>query len=72
MDEGSVGYAGVWFLLHHLHLRATFQRDVFHREWNDCKGAVKASSLWWVILCSTLVMNLTYGPWEGAGWFEKL
>eukprot|EP00974_Lingulodinium_polyedra_P015117 1463963-Lingulodinium_polyedra.AAC.1 len=67
MDEGSVGYAGVWFFLHHLSSPGHFPEDVLHREWNDCKGAVKASPLWRAIQRSTLAMNPTYGPWEGAG-----
>eukprot|EP00974_Lingulodinium_polyedra_P009016 862223-Lingulodinium_polyedra.AAC.1 len=47
-------------------------RDVFHREWNDTLNAVKGCGLYWVLVCSTLLYNLPYGPWDGAGWFDQL
>ena len=72
MDEGSIGFASPWYLQYHLDMRVVFARDPFHREWNDVRGALAASSLWWVILLTTNAFNLTYGPWEGAAWFEKL
>ena len=72
MDEGSIGFAGPWYLQYHLDMRVVFARDPFHREWNDVRGALAASQLWWVILLTTNAFNLTYGPWEGAAWFEKL
>eukprot|EP00974_Lingulodinium_polyedra_P123407 11186659-Lingulodinium_polyedra.AAC.1 len=46
--------------------------DVFHREWNDTKGALTRADLWWVVLLTTCTFNLCFGPWEGAGWFEKM
>eukprot|EP00974_Lingulodinium_polyedra_P037794 3624803-Lingulodinium_polyedra.AAC.1 len=33
---------------------------------------MKAAGLWWAVLLATLVANLCYGPWNGAGWYEKL
>eukprot|EP00974_Lingulodinium_polyedra_P061487 5933651-Lingulodinium_polyedra.AAC.1 len=72
MDQGSPGYAASWFLSFHLKTRSFFLMDIFHREWNDCAGAIKGSGLWWVVLLTTVTYNLCYGPWEGAAWFEKL
>jgi hypothetical protein len=72
MDEGSIGFASPWYLQYHLDMRVVFARDPFHREWNDVRGALAASGLWWVILLTTNAFNLTYGPWEGAAWYEKL
>eukprot|EP00974_Lingulodinium_polyedra_P018251 1765395-Lingulodinium_polyedra.AAC.1 len=55
-----------------LKLRVLLVRDIFHREWNDVRAAAKSSDLWWAVLLSTMVFNLSYGPWEGAAWHEKL
>eukprot|EP00972_Heterocapsa_arctica_P054082 7969435-Heterocapsa_arctica.AAC.1 len=45
MDEGSIGYCSPWYLQYRLDMRVLFVRDVFHREWNDIKGALVASNL---------------------------
>eukprot|EP00974_Lingulodinium_polyedra_P028094 2713431-Lingulodinium_polyedra.AAC.1 len=47
MDEGSPGYAMVWWGLYKAHLRLLPLRDVFHREWNDTLDAVKGAGLFW-------------------------
>eukprot|EP00974_Lingulodinium_polyedra_P006089 576266-Lingulodinium_polyedra.AAC.1 len=60
------------FLLYHLKCRLVPMRDIYHREWNDVKLALKKSDLWYAVLLSTLAFNLPYGPWDGAGWFSKL
>eukprot|EP00974_Lingulodinium_polyedra_P038571 3696441-Lingulodinium_polyedra.AAC.1 len=72
MDEGSVGYAMLWYAQYFLQARVVLFRDIYHREWNDCTQAIKQSNLWWVILMTSMVANLCYGPWEGGAWFEKV
>eukprot|EP00975_Prorocentrum_lima_P010519 2234602-Prorocentrum_lima.AAC.1 len=44
-DEGSTGFSLQWFLLGHLKLRMASIRDVYHREWNDIKLALKSCKL---------------------------
>ena len=72
LDEGSIGVAASWYLTHKLGARVVLLRDLFHREWNDIKDAIKSSGLWYVVLLSNIVFNLCYGPWEGSAWYEKL
>jgi hypothetical protein len=72
MDEGSTWFAVVWYLQYHIIGRVLMVRDIFQREWNDVQLAVKHCGLTTVILLTTMVLNLCYGPWEGAAWFEKL
>ena len=66
MDQGSVGYSAWWFFSYHLQGRTVLLKDVFHREWNDCKLAIQSSKLWWVVLLTTAAYNLCYGPWDGG------
>ena len=72
VDEGSVGYAAIWFLLNHLKMRLIAQRDPIHRGVNDWKLAVKSASgnLWNMITSTVLVFNLAHGPWGSGRWFE--
>ena len=71
-DEGSPGFALSWYILYHLKLRAVVVRDVYHREWNDIKLALKGAKCWWAVLLTTVSLNLAYGPFEGGTWFRKL
>eukprot|EP00974_Lingulodinium_polyedra_P073363 7102802-Lingulodinium_polyedra.AAC.1 len=71
-DEGSPNTAVYWYLRGALGLRVHLVRDVFHREWNDCKLALHRSKLWGVVLLMMLSFNVAYGPWEGAVWFAKV
>eukprot|EP00974_Lingulodinium_polyedra_P087861 8519757-Lingulodinium_polyedra.AAC.1 len=72
MDEGSVGFAGTWFLLHGWKVRLLPVRDPHHREWNDVKLAIADSSLWWVVLLGGILFNLPFGPWANQAFFHKL
>ena len=71
-DEGSSGFAMTWFILFVMDLRFVGMRDVFHREWNDVKLALGDEQVWWVILLTTMVFNLPYGPWMTEGWWCKM
>ena len=72
LDEGSSGYTMCWYLQYHLGLRTAVVRDVFHREWNDIKGALADCSLWWVVLLTTLAFNLNHGPWNNEAWWQEM
>lgn len=41
MDEGSTNWCSVWYLCYKANLFLVPMRDIFHREWNDVKLAVK-------------------------------
>ena len=71
-DEASQGFAMIWYLLYALPMRIVPVRDVFHREWNDARLALSGSQLWWVVLITTIVVNLPFGPWEGGTWWERM
>ena len=70
LDEGSPAYSMTWYLMYHEDMRMIAQRDIFHRQWNDVKGATSGSDLWYVVLLMTVVFNLPFGPWEGGTWFR--
>ena len=72
LDEGSPAYSMTWYLMYHEDMRMIAQRDIFHRQWNDVKGATSGSDLWYVVLLMTVVFNLPFGPWEGGTWFSKV
>eukprot|EP00974_Lingulodinium_polyedra_P114927 11130186-Lingulodinium_polyedra.AAC.1 len=66
MDEGSPGYAMAFYCLYYLKLRAVVCRDIYHRQWNDCSGALKEAGLWWVVLLCMVPFCLPVGPWGGG------
>ena len=72
LDEGSPGYAKIWFLMYGLPLRVMPMRDVFHREWNDARLGLSESHLWWIVQLTTVCVNLPFGPWDGSAWWEKV
>ena len=61
-DEGSPNLAAGQWLLYKAEVRMCFIRDVFHREWSDTCLAAKASGLWHVVLLTSVLHNLPYGP----------
>ena len=71
-DERSPSLSMGQWLQNKAQLRVVLMRDIFHREWNDCMLAVKSSSMWHVLLLTSVVHNLPSGPWEGAAWFSKI
>lgn len=70
-DEGSVGYSLHWYLLYQQRLRFVHFRDIYHREWNDVKLAIKSCGLWWAVLLSSVALNIHWGPWLTQAWFQK-
>lgn len=72
IDQCSVGWSAVICLMYALRLRVVPIFDPSHRCWNDVELAIGSSNLWDVILLVTLLLNLNYGPWEGAGWWREL
>ena len=44
--------------------------DPSHGVWNDVKVVLKECGFWLFIQLTTIAMNLPYGPWEDARWFE--
>eukprot|EP00974_Lingulodinium_polyedra_P012992 1261157-Lingulodinium_polyedra.AAC.1 len=46
-------------------------RDIYHREWNDIINGLKSCDLWWVVVGSTLLLNLGHGPWANARWYQQ-
>ena len=72
IDQGSDGWAAVWWLCYSAMLRLVFVMDPFHREHNDVLDGVKAAGAWSCVLLSGMTHNINYGPWEGHAWFHKL
>ena len=73
-DEGSPGFAMLWYLLYNKKLRFRFAptRDIFHREWNDVRCALGDSKVWYAVLLTTMVINVPHGPWESSAWWVKM
>ena len=72
LDEGSPAFCMLWFLIYSKKLRFVGVRDIFHREWNDTRLCLGDSDMWWVVLLTTVVYNLPYGPWESLAWWGKI
>ena len=72
LDEGSQAYSATWFIAYHLGLSFVCMRDIYHREWNDCKLALSDTGVWWVVMLTTIILNMPHGPWEGASFHNKL
>ena len=70
-DQGSVGMAGINFLLFHLGYFIWYFPDMSHRVWNDLKAAFKKAGTWRCVTYLTLVFNLNYKPFGKGAWMEK-
>ena len=71
-DECSVNLAAVNWAAYKGQLRIIGIRDIFHRENNDVSLALKRADLWHVVILTTVVFNLPYGPWQGSAWFSQM
>ena len=71
-DECSVNLSLWAWAAYCKQMRIMAIRDVFHREWNDVKLALKAAGLWWVVLLTTIAFILPFGAWKGSSWFEQM
>lgn len=72
LDEGSPAYSMTWFLVFSCRLRMIPIRDIHHRIWNDIKNSINDAGLWHIILLTTVVFNMPFGPWDGGAWFVKM
>jgi len=71
-DEASSNLSLLHWLQWKTQLRMVHMRDPLHRELNDVTDALKKAGLWSVVLLTTVVFNLAYGPWKGSAWWRKL
>jgi len=71
-DEASSNLSLFHRLQWKTQLRMVHMRDPLHRELNDVMDALKKAGLWSVVLLTTVVFNLAYGPWKGSAWRRKL
>ena len=71
-DKASSNLSLFHWLQWKTQLRMVHMRDPLHREWNDVTDALKKAGLWSVVLLTTVVFNLAYGPWKGSAWWRKL
>ena len=69
MDEASPSYAMWWYLFFHCRLRMVLVRDVFHRQWNDAKLTLIRKGLWWVVLLTTVMFNMPFGPYDARSFW---
>jgi len=70
-DQGSIGWSGFSFAMHHMQLLSAVFADPNHRVWNDIKLAAQTCTacLWRTICEMTLVFNINYGPFGKGHWF---
>ena len=71
-DECSSSLAMYLYLAYKAHLRVVVLRDIYHREWNDVKLGLQWADVWWVVVLTTLAINLPHGPWGGSAWFHQM
>ena len=70
MDQGGIGSAGVFYAMGHLRLMVGTRWDKYHRGVNDVKLACQHTSgglFRRVILLTTYLFNLNYGPFGNGG-----
>jgi hypothetical protein len=72
-DQGAKGWYMLFFMYcGPLHVWGWMSEDPLHRTWNDVKLILKAAGVWLVVLESTIAINLTAGPFDGAMFFGQL
>ena len=70
IDQGSDGWCATNFLLYGLRWAVIQHLDTSHRAWNDACNALKATSLWGLVLTQCVVMSLDHGPWSDGKWWH--
>ena len=70
-DQGPLNGPGLDYLQFRMGLFLYPAYDPYHRCWNDLKAAMRAASLFRVMLEYSLVYNLNYGPFGSRAWFLK-
>ena len=71
-DQGSDGIAALNFLQRCKAVNIEAFWDMSHGVWRDWNLNVKHLGLWGHVLLMTIVLNMPYGPWENARWYEEL
>ena len=74
LDQGSTGASGVHFAMGFKHLMVSARWDTFHRGVNDLKLAAQhavGGLFRRVILLSTYVFNINYGPFGKGAFFDE-
>jgi hypothetical protein len=72
MDQGSVGFAPMHYLMYHLKANSVIVADPNHRCWNDVKNSIKQAGLWDAVLASGVAMNVGFGPFDGQAWWHEI
>lgn len=70
LHQHSVGWASCFFMKRALHMNVVAIGDFAHTTWNDCKVALGKAGFWEVILLSSILFNVCFGPWEGCKWWR--
>ena len=72
-DQGSIGAAGINFLVFELGYRMLLFPDPNHRTWNDIKLDLKRSKAFFYrsLVLMTLVFNLNYSPFLKGSFYDK-
>eukprot|EP00971_Amphidinium_carterae_P335059 6470721-Amphidinium_carterae.2 len=71
-DEHSVNRSCLLWALRGLELMGTWDRDPYHRAWNDLKQAIFTSGLGSVWTSALVMLNAVHGPWQSSTWFTDL
>eukprot|EP00971_Amphidinium_carterae_P332869 6467252-Amphidinium_carterae.1 len=71
-DEHSVNRSALLWVCRGLDVFATWDRDPYHRAWNDLKHAIFTSGLSSVWTSALVMLNAVHGPWQTSTWFTDL
>ena len=72
-DQGPMNQPGLDLLQYKLALDIHVMLDIYHRYWNDLKGAMTASSgaLFRVMLQFSIYYSVSYGPSGSRAWMQR-
>lgn len=70
LDQHSVGWASCFFLKRAPKLNIVGIGDFAHRVWNDCEVSLGRAGLWEVVLLSSVLFNINFGPYDGSKWWR--
>jgi len=71
IDQGTDGWCAANYLCNELGCNVTVLKDGAHRCWNDVCLALKASSLWFLVMAFNVVCSCDHGPWQDARWYTE-
>eukprot|EP00971_Amphidinium_carterae_P347347 6489290-Amphidinium_carterae.1 len=71
-DEHSINRSALLWACQGMGICGTWDRDPYHRAWNDLKQAIYGAGMSSVWTSALVMLNAVHGPWQSSTWFTDM